>query len=61
MQTKKRPRGRPREFAGVVRAQLSDAHYDYVMAEIERTDRPQARVVRELIAEAIENRQKQGR
>lgn len=54
-------RGRPREFAGEVKAQLPDAHYAYVMAEIDRTDRPQARVVRELIAEAIENRQKQGR
>ena len=57
MQETKR-RGRPREFAGVVKAPLRADEYDYVMAEIERTDRPQARVVRELIAEAIENRQK---
>lgn len=62
MQETKKRRGRKREFAGqVFQVRLPDDQNDYVMAEIERTDRPKAWVVRDLIAEAIEQRQKKGR
>jgi hypothetical protein len=57
----KRKRGRPREFAGQFNVHLTDEQLAYAEAEANRDDRPLSAVLRRLVGEAIERRQKQGR
>lgn len=57
MQQTKR-RGRPREFAGERRVFLTDEQLAYAEGIADRDDRPVSAVLRQLVREAIENRQK---
>lgn len=59
MEEPKRRRGRPKEFDGYVQGSLSREDFEYFTAEMARSDRPMARVLRELISEAIAARKAQ--
>lgn len=61
MQETKRKRGRPREFAAQCHVHLTDEQLAYSQGIADRDDRPLSAVLRQLVGEAIENRQKKAR